>query len=170
MLILMASNMAIGQNQKRSTEKKIDLRTQPQPQLQLERWFQDVHEPSIINIVYTQDKETPRLPNPLAVSVRSISPLTARYTAVVEAAFQNIGEQMVRFPVSLEMKLLHQRGSTEHRSFQCSVLALHDGWERVAAVASLYTFMSTAEPNSFVELAPKETAVVRFEAYFSSLF
>jgi hypothetical protein len=118
-------------------------------------------------------------PIPLSVRLRTISPINGFDVATVEALFQNKGKDIFRFPISRKNNLLADRNSSENRSLQCVVLARYKKQQerqvivdhhRVGGDTFLVAFMSVNDPSSFIELRPKETIAVVFDAQLGNLF
>jgi hypothetical protein len=108
------------------------------------------------------------VPFPVSLTLQSISPvseLTGR--AIVELVVQNTSDRKFRLPVSREMKLLHADGNEDRRRLVCSMLLTHDGSETTIALGAI-TYSSSGDPSSSLELLPRESALFRFEASYTS--
>jgi hypothetical protein len=114
------------------------------------------------------DIEKPALP--LAVSVQSISPISAKTgKALVELRIENIGKQPFRLPMSREAKVLHNSGNQERRILFCSMELISESSpaDRTVAVG-LIAYGGSSDDGSFFLLKQEESVVLRYEADFQS--
>jgi len=158
LMLILTSGGALAQN---ASEKTIDLRYQVQPRIE-----------ELIDATQFSAIEGDSLPVPetsLAITVKSIGPVSEDGTAVAEVAFQNVGKSAYRFPLSLEMKLLHTPANVDRRSVLCAV-QLSDRSGPLKTVAAFSTYTSVSDNSSWVELRPRETLVLRFDPKFGILF
>lgn len=112
------------------------------------------------------------IPLPLAVTLRSISPVSASSKAVVSIGVRNNGDRSFRLPTYTDHRLLHWKLNEDRRMFSCPVLLQSDDWPgKEYRIEALRTYSASDHPDmerTVFNLMPGREAELRFEVDFGA--